>query len=230
MIRYEDAYKSEFSEQLKRNVIELQNTMTITPDIMKSLNTWGLNHSLPLGLIKYSFYTNENFKFQFLKDPKRQSVASKAFLHFIQNIYGDDSIIELPIKSKGCLHCINGMVIPQTVSKNVDKDSKSIDFKIVDAAKRNIYIYHKRTSAKGGVQDNQSKDVELFLKEAGSSNDRNNVFVAVVDGEYYVKKIQSFKDKYEKEGRVYVYNSDTFVEEFLSKCMNVEQNERKELI
>jgi len=217
MITYEEVYFLESMKSVHENFDNLP--LTMDDRVKERITNWCKKFDFPLSLAIYNYSIYEGFRFFWVIDPKKQDVAQIAFKNFITMIYGDGSIEQLDSSNNTSKYCFGGAVLDKSVVKNVESETKTIDFKMTDLTGRNIWIYHKRTSGNGGAQDNQFADVISFLKQASKSRDPMNVFIAVVDGTYYTKNKMLKLNHYQNDGLVYVYNSDTFVEEFLSKCM-----------
>ena len=147
----------------------------------------------------------------------KQNIASLAFVEFIKNYCGENSIEVLPNGGKNALYCNNGRVSSFADVKDVHKTAKTIDFIMHDNRGRNIYISHKRTDGNGGAQANQLKDAESFLLQSEANSNINEIFIAVLDGNYYHDKLEGLKMRFEKENKMYVCNSDILVGSILKK-------------
>ncbi len=103
------------------------------------------------------------------------------------------------------MQLINGAVVKKSDLEKMDSDivpsCKSIDF-YLKCNNKDVYIYHKYTKIGGGHQDNQYDDLKQFIMAANSSTNRNIIFIAVADGNFYnskngkanTTKIQRLKD------------------------------------
>lgn len=127
-----------------------------------------------------------------MKDSAKQNIPERFKLEFIK--YNGWNITQLPkgsnkIKNDGALYLCNGELMKKNNKQyNPQKSSKSIDFKI----ENNIYVYDKTTYGSGGSQDNQYKDAKDFLYQSIKTND-NNFYIALLDGDYYINKIDELR-------------------------------------
>ena len=62
--------------------------------------------------------------------------------------------------------------------------SKSIDF-YWECGSKKFYAFHKYTKDSGGHQDNQYRDLQVFIGEANTSGIKDSYFLAIADGDYY---------------------------------------------
>lgn len=140
---------------------------------------------------------NTNLIRHYIRDPVKQSIhQSLAAEHLINNLSDIVAIIE-PDSLKNMFLTQNGIVDIKQLNGN-KPISKSIDFLII--GKETVYaITHKYTKESGGSQDNQYADVIKYLKNCPDNpkyNNKNLIVVAMVDGEYYNKKIPLLRDSF----------------------------------
>ncbi len=128
------------------------------------------------------------------KDPKRQSLHQRAFQHWLERLQHKNlitNLIALPASGPNAQILLpDGTIAPRSVLTFAHAPSKSIDFAAVipcRGGERRVYIAHKYTAEDGGAQDNQFQDIRTFLDFAGRNTDPNDLFVAVCDGQHYVR-------------------------------------------
>lgn len=210
MATYEEVYQTVLNQTLELNQLSLK--LSIDNDVKEKLVSWSKRHNTPYNLTKYAFNNDETFRLNFIKDPKKQNIASTSFVKFIELNCGIGSIEMLPNGGAGALYCLGGKVLPFTDIKNVRKNAKTIDFIMKTKDNKCIYISHKRTDgSSGGAQDNQKNDAEAFLEQVRNNNDASQVFVAVLDGDYYISRIPKIRSNFYRENKIYVGNSDELV-------------------
>jgi len=171
-------------------------------DFMDRLHRMSSRTNLPVEYLRYCYLTNAGFVIQMAKNPSKQNFYEKmAFrilsvrLPEIAKFLGIscDPLVKLPNGGKNALLVANGMVIRQGEYK-VQNSSKSIDF-MWRAGGHTIYFTHKYTNESGGAQDNQYKDIILFLTASRGSKDDDITFVAICDGDYYQRVDNNNKNK-----------------------------------
>jgi hypothetical protein len=74
-----------------------------------------------------------------------------------------------------------------TLFENLGVLSKYIDCK-VEIKEYKIYIKTSFLMNAGGAQDNQYKDIQDFLNHSRDCNEKNAIFLAICDGDYYLQK------------------------------------------
>ena len=87
----------------------------------------------------------------------------------------------------------NGKIFTGNQLGKQAKDIKSIDFEW-NTKEFKIYASHKYTEMNGGAQDNQYKDIQDFLHHARDCNQKNVLFLAICDGDYYLQKDSKTND------------------------------------
>lgn len=210
MVTYAEVYNKLLTATLDQNHTDL--TLNLTDDLTKKLVSWGKRHGVPYNLVKYSFNTDETFRSNFIKDPKKQNISSVAFFQFAELHLGVGNITMLPNGGTGALYCLGGKVLPFSEVRTVRKSAKTIDFVVKLTGDRKLFISHKRTDgASGGAQDNQKNDAEAFLDQVRNNNDPHQLFAAVLDGDYYTARIPGIRANFYRENKIYVCNSDELV-------------------
>lgn len=169
----------------------------------------------------------------FSKSPSRQSYHEKLVLNFLKSIPFIFEPKKLNVDGKESFFVINGIV--QKGTRSVSR-SKSIDFSFKYISSDNqelvFWMNHKYTKGFGGTQDNQFNDVKSFLAECTQNKNKDVVFVALCDGDFYQKrnKLEDLKDVYEKS-KVRVSNSNDLPKEivFCIKTWLEEKGKKDEL-
>lgn len=166
-----------------------------TPEMKLKIANWANLHSFTEEEVRAQILTNEMFRCLFAKDPSKQNFAENAFRDFLKNISGAMNVRKLPGVGKNALYIKEDGSVIQGLELEKDSlteynSSKSIDFNFDWKSKTDafykIYITHKYTNEEGGAQDNQYEDAKKFLKNAKNNNDKNSIFLAILDGEYYL--------------------------------------------
>ena len=118
----------------------------------------------------------------------RQSISNPAIfmkseaLNYIKNIKNIQQFDEISRIKKHRNQDLNNLF--HNISNNI---SQYIDC----AFKINNYSFYCKISFMpdcGGAQDNQYKDIEDFLHHSRDCNEKNTIFLAICDGDYYLKK------------------------------------------
>lgn len=134
----------------------------------------------------------------FAKDPIKQSLHQNTAIKFIKNL---ENVIEsktliMPTGGKNAFYLISGQLI-EGKNLTTDKKPKSIDFLITLKNDKKIYCTHKYTKENGGSQDNQLNDVLNFMENSRTLSSKYIYCLAILDGEYYRKKIHNINKKYQ---------------------------------
>ena len=93
----------------------------------------------------------------------------------------------MPAGGNNAIYLTNGKILKGGLLKNQSKDIKSIDF-VWNCGNLTFYASHKYKEISGGAQDNQYKDIQDFLNHARDCNEKNTMFLAICDGDYYLQK------------------------------------------
>lgn len=123
---------------------------------------------------------DEMFRWCFVVDPIRQNVFEKIAAEYIESMTGVSSFKKYGTSD---LFIVAGALKKKKEIKGMKPESKSIDFGWKYGG-RNFYASHKYTNESGGAQDNQYRDVQRFIEDANRVGGQD-IFVAIVDGEYY---------------------------------------------
>lgn len=189
---YEQKIREKRIENL--NLIKSQKP---TPETLNKISKYSDKFGFEYRKVLELFKTNEIFRATFSKDPSKQSFHQSLAIDFIKTLkYVDDkNTLLLPAGGKNALYIISGQLIE---GKNIttNKKPKSIDFLIKLNNNKVIYCTHKYTKEAGGAQDNQLNDVILFMENSKNLISNNVFCLAILDGDYYSKKIQDINLKY----------------------------------
>ena len=125
--------------------------------------------------------SDKMFRSFFLKDPIRQNMYEEVFANYVKKIdgvrkFGKPASLYI---SKG-----NLVTKQKLKSKKLEAETKSIDF-YWEYNDKKIYAYHKYAKDTGGHQDNQYDDLLKFIHAANNITEKNLIFLAIADGEYF---------------------------------------------
>ena len=188
-IDYESAYKV----ALEQNIREVRDAILTGDMSMRiKLANYSEKFGIPIRFLEHKILSDNLFANGFIKDPSKQSLHQKVAARFIESINCVEDFEQLPAGGQNAKYiCDDGIV---RAGENGGR-AKSIDFYWVFDG--NIYYAaHKHTSEEGGAQDNQFKDLQLFLENAAKSKLANTYFLAIGDGDYYQKKYKSGGSEY----------------------------------
>ena len=142
---------------------------------------------------------NDIATIHFAKDPKRQNLAEKCQLEYLQTQKARPTVDGLPSQGIKAIYFVDGEKITgcKTKPATASNSTKSIDF--LDT-KDNSLFYAKMTQHSGGSQDDHYKDCVCFIEQANLYLNKHTasdeVFILLVDGAYYTnKKKQSLRDQ-----------------------------------
>lgn len=186
-------YEVEYKKQIKNNLSKVLKEIKTKSMEIKILN-FAEKFGYKFNEIEDKIKNDEIFRCFFAKDPSKQNLYQKLATIFIKNLKIVKEFEVLPSGGKNALYLINGKMFNGETLENRTKDIKSIDFKwkVKDWI---FYASHKYTKDTGGAQDNQYRDVQDFLKHTRDSNYEKTIFIAICDGNYYLKKDSSTKDE-----------------------------------
>lgn len=126
----------------------------------------------------------------FVKDPSRQNFTEIVIASILQKKSNIENFVNH--SSNTNLFVVDG----QIVNHRVD-GIKSIDYSWETKGKK-VYASQKYTKEAGGAQDNQYNDILNFLSNAKKNNDKDLMFFAIVDGDYYSDdRINIMRENYE---------------------------------
>lgn len=199
MINYEEKEKEKRLENIKlfRSSINEKST-TI------KIKNWAEKNNLEFEYVKYKILIDDVFSLNFIKEPSRQNLHENLAAEEISSWH--DVIIRetfqvLPksgdkakvIDEKGDIVFLNNIDHSKNHSKTIDFEWESCD----SEAGEILYFFasHKYTKENGGAQDNQYNDIKNFMQLAKLNDKKNQIFIAICDGEYYQKREPTNKGK-----------------------------------
>ena len=220
-MNYKDKYKSQIQENLKNVINELE-----TKNMKVKISNWANKFGYSFDEIKEKIINDEIFRCVFAKDPAKQNLYQNLAAQYIESLNIVENFIVLPSGGKQAVYLRNGKILTGDVLQRQSKDIKSIDF-MWNVKELTFYASHKYTEMNGGAQDNQYKDIQDFLRHARDCNSKNTIFLAICDGDYYLKKDSTTGDETRIERLKRLTNDKTsFVlninelKEFLKKFIN----------
>jgi hypothetical protein len=181
-MNYKEKYKSQIQENLRNIINELE-----TKDMKLKISNWANKFGYSFNKIKEKIINDEIFRCVFAKDPAKQNLYQNLASEYISSLDIVENFKVLPAGGKDAIYLTNGKILKGDLLKNQSKDIKSIDF--TWTSKRfTFYASHKYTEMNGGAQDNQYKDIQDFLNHSRDCNEKNTIFLAICDGDYYLQK------------------------------------------
>ena len=163
-------YEEEDKKRIKNN---MKDVLKNIKEYQKNLEKYAEKFELEIEFLQQIVLEDIFLINQILKSPTKQNYPE----------FKDFKI--LPKNSTKSLYIANGLIIDKN-NLSTNNHTKSIDFQW-KYLKFNIYATHKYTKESGGAQDNQYKDIISFLEHAKQHTKGENLFVAICDGEYYLK-------------------------------------------
>lgn len=181
-MNYKDKYKSQIQENLKNVINELE-----TNDMKLKISNWANKFGYSFNEIKEKIINDEIFRCIFAKDQAKQNLYQNLASKYINSLDIVENFKVLPAGGKNAIYLTNGKILKGDLLKNQSKDIKSIDF-TWNCKNLTFYASHKYTEMNGGAQDNQYKDIQDFLNHSRDCNEKNTIFLAICDGDYYLQK------------------------------------------
>ena len=181
-MNYKDKYKSQIQENLKNIINELE-----TKNMKLKISNWANKFGYSFNEIKEKIINDEIFRCVFAKDPAKQNLYQNLASKYINSLDNVENFKVLPAGGKDAIYLTNGKILKGDLLKNQSKDIKSIDF-AWNCKQFTFYASHKYTEMNGGAQDNQYKDIQDFLNHSRDCNEKNTIFLAICDGDYYLQK------------------------------------------
>ena len=142
---------------------------------------------------------DEYFQMFFRKDPKKQNVAERSLLAYLETIVKEyDSVFYEVNRLSGLnsLYVLNGLFAQKKPKR---AKIKSIDFEIELQSDNKYYLFHKFTEGNGGAQDEHETDVVSCMENAGMNKDDNIKFVFVCDGDRFDSELDELKREHNKD-------------------------------
>lgn len=209
MINYEELKK----EEIRKNVNELRNNIT-DRSVMLKIKNWADKYDLDFNFVKHKVFTDDIFALNFVKDPGRQNFHENIAAYTLKSLADIHNFETLPKGGKNAKVINNGMLVSLEQSRKSISNPKTIDFKweIKTKSGKTITCYasHKYTKDRGGSQDNQFNDLKSFMEHAYKNNEKDILFFAICDGNYYQQidrttnksKIEELNSSFYKENKV----------------------------
>lgn len=179
-------YKGEYSKTLFKNLKEVLNEIE-SKDMTLKISNWANKFNYSFDEIKEKIINDEIFRCVFAKDPAKQNLYQTLASKYIKSLNIVENFEVLPAGGKNAIYLINGKIFKGSQLQNQSKDIKSIDFKW-DTKGFIFYASHKYTGMAGGAQDNQYEDIQTYLRHTRDCNEKNTIFLAICDGDYYLQK------------------------------------------
>ena len=179
-------YKGKYKNKVQSNLQEVLNEIE-TKEMEKKITNFSEKFLFPFLKVKQKIKEDEMFRCFFIKEPGKQNFHQNLAANYIKSLQGVLNFQVLPAGGKNAIYIENGKLFEGKDLKEKGKDVKSVDFQW-NSGKYTIYASHKYTGDEGGSQDNQYKDIQNFLKNTRDCNLKNTLFLAICDGEYYLRK------------------------------------------
>ncbi|GMO67412.1 MAG: hypothetical protein Ta2D_12990 [Rickettsiales bacterium] len=186
------------------------------------ISNWAEKFGYSYNEIKDKIKNDEIFRCIFIKEPSKQNLYQNLAATYIKSLENVENFEVLASGGKNAIYLTNGKIFTGKDLKDKSKDIKSIDFKW-KKGETTFYASHKYTKDEGGSQDNQYEDIQKFLRNVIDNNEKNTIFLAICDGEYYQTKDSKTGDatKIERLKKLTTYNSFVLtindLKEFLNK-------------
>ena len=133
------------------------------------------------GAVRAKILTDALFRRFFLKDPIRQNAHELYAASFIEGINSATNFKKLGSNET---FIISGGIVKKSDLGTMKPRSKSVDF-YWECGNKKFYAFHKCARDSGGHQDNQYRDLRIFIEEANKSGIPDAYFTAIADGDYY---------------------------------------------
>ncbi len=186
-------YKASYKKQILQNLLNVIPELE-TKDMKTKISNWSQKFGYPFEEVKKKIEEDEIFRCVFAKDPAKQNLYQTLASKYINDLNLVQNFEVLPSGGKNAIYLSGGKILKGLFLKNQAKDIKSIDFKWL-LGDTIFYASHKYTEVDGGAQDNQYKDIQDFLNHSRDCNEKNTIFLAICDGDYYLQKDSKTVDK-----------------------------------
>lgn len=211
-------YKEMFKQRRLQNIDKVKDALENNEEwlelkINNHIEKWG--EILDKETLIYEFNTTKTVPTFFAKDPSRQNLTENYCKDFLEQFEEIKSVDLLPKGGKKALSIVDGKI---DFTKNLidTKSTKSLDLKIILSNNQVILASHKYTNEKGGAQDNQKRDQEMFIRNAALYVGNEYTFMAICDGDYYTENTLKGLKKLSKD-RVIVCQSTDILSELHNK-------------
>ncbi len=178
-------YDGEFVAAIRANVSKVIDLLDKKDaGLSKRVNTFASRFDFVVESIEEKIRKDEVFRAVFAKDPGKQKIHENIAARFIEQMQG---VVGFQQLGHDALVVFGGRVETRkaVLAAGAGATAKTIDFEWISNG-RKIYASHKYTKQSGGAQDNQYKDLQLFIREANESNLKDTYFLAIADGDYYL--------------------------------------------
>ena len=177
-------FEKEFIQAIRANLLEVIIQLDAgDKNLRKKIDTFSSRFKFLKSEVEKKIREDNMFRAVFSKDPGKQKIHENIAARFIEKLPQVSDFNQL---SHNGLQLLGGTVISRKdarIGGGVSR-AKSIDF-TWNSSVYKIYAAHKYTKNSGGAQDNQYRDLQVFIREANDSNLKNTVFLAIADGGYY---------------------------------------------
>lgn len=176
------------------NVRKVQEELRLkSPRLMTKVDTYVDHFKFEKEMVLEKIKNDPMFAVIFAKDPTRTGVHEKEAASWLKNLPMVKEFKVLPKSGKNALYVTGDGEIRYIPNKKAI--DKSIDFHW-KTGKFTVYATHKFTGESGGSQDSQANGVKESLQRfRQGSGFKNDVFLAIVDGDYYTdKKMNELRD------------------------------------
>ncbi len=179
-------YDKEFKKKIKKNLDEVVSLLEKKEKgMLQKIMTFSTNFGFNTKNVKEKIKKYKIVRAHFAKDPGKQNIYQNLAGVYIKNIKGVKGFVCLGNNDKVVS---SGAVMSRREFRalgGVD-EAKTIDFEWNYNGKH-FYVSHKYTKSErgGGMQGNQYKDVQLFIRQAGPSRLSDTYFLAICDGDFY---------------------------------------------
>lgn len=179
-------YKGKYKMQLQKNLNDVLPSLN-NKDFVLKIKNWAYKFGYSFDEIREKIIQDEVFRCVFAKDPSKQGFHQALAADVISSMDAVEDFKVLSSSGLNATYLSNGKLFTGKDLRNKYKDTKSVDF-YWKCRSFEFYACHKYTDIAGGGQDNQYKDVQDFLRHSRDCNEKNVIFVAICDGDYYLKK------------------------------------------
>lgn len=214
-------FEDEIKEMRTNNINDVVRNPKKYQDKLKK---YAERYDFDLNYLQQEILENVHLINHIAKDPQKQNFHEKLVEKYINSNFEEFQEFEiLPKNSEKSIYLSNGLVVSRN-NLTTKNHTKSIDFKW---KYKNYIVYasHKYTKDRGGAQDNQYDDVKSFLKHARENINKENLFIAICDGDYYrEKKFQELRNLVIGSRKCIISSVDSLKKE-IDKCIEDQDEE-----
>lgn len=205
-------YREAFKIELQKNILRVRQEIDNADFVLKITNhaeKYGRDYTE----VRERILTDDMYAEIFAKDPSKQNMYEKLAANYLDKIEYIENFKNLPNPAKV-------FVIDGEITDVRQNDVKSIDFTF-NIGDFNFYCSHKYIKAlNGGAQDNQYNDIRNFLRNCNKKSDGNNFFIAICDGPYFTRKIDSMNESFSSNNVITLTIEE--IEDYLMKFVKKE--------